>query len=198
MRIPSPYRNNPPKKKKRRFERDSAEPETSGDVSDLLKSARGIVAALAVVAIIGGACFTRSCGSSGNLSTDGKYNIACRDLLYMGIALNEFQREHRAFPHHGRRPGRAGKNPGITGWNGPYLVTPTYDPWLDPWKRMYRYSCSNGTSVVLLTCGADGVAGTATTESARTSTSRPGPPRGSIAEMEGRTSAPEPDAPDPE
>ncbi len=75
----------------------------------------------------------------------------------LGSALDAFRLDVGRYPSSAEGLGALTTNPGIDGWNGPYLKKALPN---DPWKRPYQYQCP-GThgEYDLFSYGADGAPG---------------------------------------
>ncbi|MDA8106091.1 MAG: type II secretion system major pseudopilin GspG [Nitrospiraceae bacterium] len=75
----------------------------------------------------------------------------------LGSALDAFRLDVGRYPTTAEGLAALDTNPGIEGWNGPYLKKALPN---DPWKRPYQYQCP-GThgEYDLLSYGADGAPG---------------------------------------
>lgn len=109
---------------------------------------------IAVLVVIGGLLIQRL-RQPVDLTESARITLALENMETLGIALQRF------YHHCGRYPtpeeGLAALilNPGVDGWNGPYILG--LRP--DPWGRQFQYRLDNGNPVIS-SFGADGMAGT--------------------------------------
>lgn len=163
MRIPSPYRKTPRRRRSKYAEDNVRTQEDPIPFVQLLKSPRVLIVFVFMLFLFGGMLLTKSKRII-TLTPIDRMNIACRDLVYMGIALTNFNQDIGRYPSTEERLDALVINPGFTNWDGPYLrfvVSNTNTWWIDPWKRRYQYECADGTGTVkLYSKGEDGTAGT--------------------------------------
>lgn len=83
-----------------------------------------------------------------------------KDLKQLSEALDFFQLSVGRFPTEREGLGVLLYDPGIPGWDGPYLSTGRLP--LDPWGGTYRYELKTGDTFgfALYSCGRDGRPGT--------------------------------------
>ena len=105
-------------------------------------------------------------GSAGKVRT-GKILMAGKSVDAFAVALGRFKFHTGVYPtlKDGGLEALASKTSNYEGWIGPYIHKRIWaDPLPpDPWKHPYVYSPEGGTNglPVLLSCGPDGVQGTA-------------------------------------
>ena len=87
----------------------------------------------------------------------GKQTAAQTQIELMGQALDQFRLDTGRYPTTQEGLGSLRTNPGINGWDGPYLrkEVPT-----DPWNKPYQYQAPGShDDYDLATYGLDGAAG---------------------------------------
>jgi general secretion pathway protein G len=87
-----------------------------------------------------------------------KTKAAKTQIELLGLALDTMRLEIGRYPTTAEGLESLRKNPGIDGWDGPYLKK---DVPLDPWKNpyLYTYPSENGLDFDIMSHGADGASG---------------------------------------
>ncbi len=114
-----------------------------------------LLLAMAALALTGAVLVNRSLNVYAPRTDDARMSRAARNLDMLRMALERFRRDCGRYPEAAEGLHALIRDPGIEGWNGPYvnMVRP------DPWGRAFHYSVSNDV-VVLFSAGPDGVFGT--------------------------------------
>jgi len=110
---------------------------------------------MAVMIVVGGMVIGRA---KPRVRPSGKRSpgkVAAKELRVLCIALGRFRRDCGCYPETRWGLKSLTIDPGIAGWDGPYvnLMKP------DPWKNHYRYRLDNG-EITLFSCGPDGIEAT--------------------------------------
>lgn len=110
---------------------------------------------LAVMIVVGGMVIGRAKPRFHPSRKRSPGKVAAKELRVLCIALDRFRRDCGCYPETRRGLKSLTIDPGIAGWDGPYvnLIRP------DPWKNYYRYGLNNG-EITLLSCGPDGIEAT--------------------------------------
>lgn len=110
-----------------------------------------IILAIIVLMALGGALIKKT--HRPPPATDvWKESIARENLDLLRIALNQLREESGRFPSTEEGLVALIHNPGMQGWNGPYILQ--LKP--DPWRRPFGYSC-DGSNISVFSTGADGL-----------------------------------------
>ena len=120
--------------------------------------------ALVIVSVVGLVIYVTAVSPAGG----GKYpmqviskrpeNVAAREVAVLRIALANFMQDCKRYPDQSEGLVALLNNPGVSGWNGPYLTL--LRP--DPWGKSYIYRVgTNESGYALLSAGPDGTDGTA-------------------------------------
>lgn len=110
---------------------------------------------VALLLMFGGALL-RKVRDPRDLAEPARIELALNNLATLRIAVERFRNDCGRYPT--SREGLAALllNPGVEGWNGPYILG--LKP--DPWRRAFQYRLDQGTPIIT-SLGADGIAGTA-------------------------------------
>jgi general secretion pathway protein G len=81
----------------------------------------------------------------------GRISAVASDIAAIRTAIDVFHLDCGVYPAESQWLSALRENPGIAGWNGPYL----HGARRDPWGNAFRYSLTNDTYVIL-SAGPDG------------------------------------------
>lgn len=114
-----------------------------------------VIFSLAVLAVVGGLLLVRAAARFGKPTRRTPAIVAADAVDTLATAADIFARECGRLPSAQEGFIVLISNPGIEGWDGPYitLIKP------DPWEQPYRYSVTNGIATIA-SCGPDRSAGT--------------------------------------
>ncbi len=110
-----------------------------------------IIALLVVI----GALLLQRVRQPGELEESARIDLALENLLTLRIAVERFYNDCGRYPATEEGLAALLLDPGVDGWNGPYIMG--LKP--DPWGRSFRYRLENGKPL-LTSAGSDGIPGT--------------------------------------
>lgn len=149
MRIPGPLRPPRPRRQRQRSPEDwlreeqsrRGAPDGSSPGVWLFRRAPQTVLALLLLLVAGGLLLGQlNVSSPDQEGLDARTQIALRELRNLRLALDFFEADCGRYPSEAEGLKALVQDPGIAGWNGPYVnwVRP------DPWKQPYRYRLRDG------------------------------------------------------
>jgi len=114
-----------------------------------------VIFILAVMVLVGGMLAGRARLRFGPLRKRSPLEVAGKELGVLKSALEVFREDCGRYPSNEEALGALINNPGIKGWNGPYvtLIRP------DPWGNRYVYAVV-ATNLTLMSPGPDGAVNT--------------------------------------
>lgn len=161
MRLPSPGTPEERAARRRRIERMAFDAERRiaeirhGPSARALYSPRVLFGILLVFAVVGG-LLVRKAHPVSRPRRELPPQVALRQLDTLATALGRYRFHVGAFPS--GTPGLRAllDNPGLAGWDGPYVnqLLP------DPWKTPYQYVPATNAAPTLFSCGPDRLPGT--------------------------------------
>ncbi len=114
-----------------------------------------LLAALGLLVIVGGILLARVSARFGKARHRTRGMVAVEAVETLATATRIFAKECGRVPTEDEGFIVLLSNPGIQGWDGPYITLIKPDPWEEP----YRYTTSNGTAIIT-SCGPDQKPGT--------------------------------------
>jgi len=109
--------------------------------------------ALALMVVVGGLLLGRTAGYAQRKSREAALSRSGETVDVLAAALKLFRADCSRYPTLEEGLIVLFSNPGIEGWNGPYINGIRPDPWGEP----YRYE-TDSTNALVASAGPDGVA----------------------------------------
>jgi general secretion pathway protein G len=114
-----------------------------------------VILILAVMAVVGGMLLSRSRRTAPTERMEPPENVAGRELDVLRIAVEQFRQDCGRYPEMEEGIRALRLDPGVVGWQGPYITVIK----ADPWERPYVYRLADG-ELTLRSLGRDGLEGT--------------------------------------